>query len=437
MVSSDRKRLSDGAQAYPAAVSERVGILGWLAVGILATVALYDAQLTRVDTEQVFIGYLAAVPVGLLALVGIGRRYLPPPLHLLLPLWLAAVIGYAAVAFLATDHAPNLIVYDVMALLMPVLWALAAIARPGLVGPRAVGVLLAAYAVAAVLAPLSVEAPLRHDAPSVLLIVAAWMWMARRPGWVPGLALAALLYLTYLSGYRTQLVLWAVVGWLALRGGHRLVRHTLALVAAVLAVLLALGIIPVEASVAHSRFTQVADLSNAQRIYEVRDAWTAMQSWPAWEWFTGSGMGGEFRVHLAWHTPNMREGMLSHIHIGPAGVLFRLGVLGLVVLAAIYLHVGRRAVRLTREPLRDFFRLSMLAMLLDFLVRNVTLFPTFGFVVGGYLFYEYVRGRNSSATADTTRTPIETHQIAAPSRNMGPSGSISLIAPPVSATKKA
>ena len=418
-------------------MSQRLGILGALAIGILATVAIYDAMFTRVNTEQTVIGYLVAIPVGLLAVVGVARRFLPSPLHLLLPLWLALVTVYASVAFLVTDRATNLIAYDTLALLLPALWPLAAIARPGIVGPRAVGVPLAAYAMAAVIAPLAIQAPLRHDAPSVLLIVAAWMWMARRPGWLPGLALLVLVYLTYLSGYRTQLVLWAVVGWLALRGGHQLVRHGLALVAAVLAVLLGLGVIPIEASVAHSRFTELADLSNAQRIYEVRDAWTAMQSWSAWEWITGSGMGSEFRVHLAWHTPNMREGMLSHIHVGPAGVLFRLGVLGLLALAAVYIHVGRRAVRLTRDPLRDFFRLGLLAMLLDFLVRNVMLFPEFGWVVGGYLFWEYARGRNSSAPDDTTRTNREPHQTAAPSRNSGPVGLISVIAPPTRATKKA
>lgn len=365
-----------------------------LMLGVLLAVSVYDAFYVRVDSRQTYLGYAIGIPAAGIIVLDARRLRVPPPLCWIVPLWAGTVIAYVAVALHQHTNPASLIGSDTLALAMPLLLLVAVLTRPALVSDKAVRIVLLGLAVAALVAVAVDQPSLRHDPPSSVLLAGAWLWYARQPSVFRAGSLAVLLYLSYSSGYRAHMLLWLLIGFLALRHGRRALRRALVFGAAALAVLLALGNVPLELTVGtNTRDFTFDDLSSAQRIGEVRDAWGAVSQWPLWQYPFGAGFGSRFLAHEASGSLGVDKsnGLLHHIHHGPMTMLFRGGLFGVVALGGLALA----ALRGVREPAerdfaRLFFPLAISGLLVEFLVFNVTLYPIFGYVLAGFLALRYL-----------------------------------------------
>lgn len=385
-----------------------MGLLGALTLAILVTVSVYDGYYVRVSDPQIVLGYTVLVPAGLLALLAVATVKLPRPLSAIVPVWALALFGYGAFALLRDVNPVTTTLVDVVNYGLPLVLLLAVLTRPGLVSMRAIRFVLVGLAVAAVVAFL-INRGLRYDTPSAVLLAGLWVWVSRRPGWLSGGAVALAGILTLDSGYRTHLVLWAVLGFLALAAGPRWLRGALLLVGAGGAVLLLFGVIAPQAGAdANStRIFELADESTIRRLDEIRDVWNALITQPVWQHPFGNGMGGSFPAFYAHESLNLDRGtgLVHHIHVGPVATAFRFGLFGLAVMVALYVKVGRSVLAITKETpvAQQFFRLAAAGLMLEWLFFDVTTYPMFGYAMAGFLCYEYAAKVSDEPTATVPR----------------------------------
>lgn len=362
-------------------------------LAILFAVSVYDGYHVRVSNPQILLGYSALIPAGLLALAAVLTARLPRPLATVVPVWLAALFGYGAIALLRDVNDPVTVLVDVVNFTAPLVLLLAVIARPGLVSLRSVRVLLVGLGIAAVVA-FVVNPGVRFDAPSTVLLAGLWVWVSRRPSWRSGGAVVVAAYLALASGYRTQLVLWGLLGFLALAAGPRWLRGVLLLGAATLGALLLFGVIAPEEATNSTRIFNLADESSARRVDEIRDALAAMRDWPMWLYPFGSGAGGSFEAHYAYNSLNLDAGTgtVHHVHVGPVATMFRLGLFGLIVMAVLYVAVARSVLAIDRQTstMLQFFSLATAGLMAEWLFFDVTTYPMFGYALAGWFYYEFV-----------------------------------------------
>lgn len=365
----------------------RLGVLGFLLVGVLFAVAVFDALYVHVQSSQTYIGYAVALPALALVVARARRTAVPRSMSVVIVVWVEVAVAHAAIAWYA-QHPTNLVGSDLAAVLMPVVVLFAALANPAIVGEQATKIVLAGLAVAAVVAAAVPQVAGRHEKPSTLIAAASWLWFADRPSWRRAAAVGAVAYLGWSSGFRTSLLIWVAVGFVALGGRHRRVRHAMVVLAVGLGVLAATGAVALDDS---DRRLTVNDPSSIQRVDEVKDAWAAISEWPAWQYPVGAGFGGQFEAVEAAGSRGVdpSTGRLHQMHHGPGMVLYRLGILGVLALGALTVAVVRALRDRTAPPVQRLLAVAMFGFLCEFLVLNVSLYPHFWWVLAGFLFYRY------------------------------------------------
>lgn len=111
----------------------------------------------------------------------------------------------------------------------------------------------------------------------------------------------------------------------------------------------------------------------------------------AWT-LVGIGHGAVFEPE-DWHQPRTisEEGFVHNVHMGPVLMLFRYGVAGLALYAAVLIHAAVTTVRLLRRratPGADatalLYALGTSLFMVEFVARNVLPNPLFSFFLAGY-----------------------------------------------------
>jgi len=403
-------------------LSSTVG--GVLIVGSVGLFAFVDSLVLPVIPVQ---RALYAAVLGACAwLVAIGWKAirLPSSGALAIAAWSLCVAIWLLPAAQATPFYPAYVVGDVASMLAPAIILLAGVVAPDIFhGTRSLVfltlILLFASITAAVLAAAGTS---RFEAPHDLLIVALWLLAYRSQG-LGRVVLAGLLVLVFLlalkSGSRTPVLLWILSGayCAALTWSFR---RTIMLLGPVmvLTVLLAGSAIRDSAveALSGTRFSQnvrgTTDESLLARFHEAQDALFQFgrHARPL-NYVLGFGHGSTFRPVVGPIRNMTPEAVVHNIHIGPVLVLYRYGLLGLLLyvflLGRVIMSFLRQRGRLRNsEPVIFpdlFFTLGLGMLLIDGTMRNVIADPVFSYVLAGFLF------QSLTTSAVKAGTPVFTH----------------------------
>jgi len=245
----------------------------------------------------------------------------------------------------------------------------------------------------------------RFAPPSAFLLAASWYLLLQAKtvsGRVLSTGLTATVgYLAYSSGYRTHFLLWLIspIVVLALVGGWRRVLLLTAALGIGLSLFSFAGRpLDLSSSLADSRFQALLngqqDVSLSTRFEEVQDVQaTARAEWAPGQILVGSGFGASYVPAASNILRNLLDGGRVHnIHIGPALVYFRYGLLGLAVMATLLVFLLRMGLRIRRRiymrSTRDMQAVlwcSLALFLLQFLTLNATVEPLMSLSLGGLL----------------------------------------------------
>lgn len=154
-----------------------------------------------------------------------------------------------------------------------------------------------------------------------------------------------------------------------------------------------------------SRFSKIqggTDESLQGRYNEVSDMLgTVGREWGVMEYLVGAGHGATFQPVLSFPERNVNDGRVHNIHIGPALMFYRYGIMGVVGwlwwLMALLAGIGR----LLSPNCRETDRTMILAagfVFLDSLMRNPFIDPVSGFGVAG--IFHVMLGTNRGAAVD-------------------------------------
>lgn len=208
--------------------------------------------------------------------------------------------------------------------------------------------------------------------------------------------------LGFLSGFRTfsVLVLVGIAVLLYTSGGiYRLIKCAgVAVLVGILMVFAGANPLDSVLSSEAGRLGSIAsgDASISARVLEAGDVLeTASDEWSVANYFVGSGVGATYQPNRVTLQPNLDAlGRVHNVHIGPIGVLFRHGVIGLALLALFWSRIRRSALAIRRnrgylryEAARSQIWLAALLMTaplyaIDFLVRNSSVNPGFALSFG-------------------------------------------------------
>jgi len=363
------------------------------------------------EFQKEFFG-LVVLLLGAVAVVGLltRRQALGRYLRLLAVLTLYAL--FALPILIQPAIYPRWLLGDLAIVAAPFLFALAGQFYPAFYGARQVTfVLLVMFgtALAASLFPDAGDAN-RFEPPMVLLMAAAWWRLAQARGLavVAWLALlAGLLVLAWFSAVRNAPVVWLLLGILALAGGRRGVSLP---VVALLTLGLALLALSQEATLdllARSRFGRIS-LDNLLtegfvylRLAELRDVWaTFWSSSNVLQRVLGFGYGATYNMNELYTALTLdaldkgrlsAEGLAHVIHFGPMRILFRYGLLGLLVVLWLLTMIVRDALALARGDFATadwrlpVFVLAVYAYGFRFLLHPVGNELSFAYTLGGYL----------------------------------------------------
>lgn len=263
--------------------------------------------------------------------------------------------------------------------------------------------------------------------PFVLSVLVTYAMFGRRPNirMLASVGACLIAALGFLSGFRTfsLLVVVAVAIVIYTSGGvFKLIRYGAAAIF-VLIMLTFAGINPAEPLISNEagRLGSIAsgDASVSARFLEAGDVLeTAADEWGVVNYIVGSGVGSTYQPNRVFLAPNLDEnGRVHNVHIGPIGVLFRHGVLGLLLLVLYWRRIRQAVVGLRRN--RSFLLRSAkpsdlwLASLMltaplyavDFLARNSSVNPGFALSLGAVIGLARVGGfRSTSASVGTKAT---------------------------------
>lgn len=368
------------------------------------------ASVLTLRYERVFFALvIIAAAIGAL---GTDWRRLPSGASRLCGLWLGAIALYFVASLLQQAWAPTYVVGDLLLALLPLLMFLSHFGSESALTSRVpLIVLVSVMTIAAIEAKYLGTVNHRHDAPSPFLIAAAWyLTLAGRThrAKMCGVALVVLAgYLTYSSGYRTHLLLWLLAPALVLLvlKGTRAVILTIACLT-VISFSLSLSGHPfsVTKSLDDTRFdtvinSQTGDVSVGTRFSEMKDVFsTAADEWLPGEQAIGYGFGASYEPSSSDITRNIdSDGRVHNIHIGPALVYFRYGILGLVIMTALFGFSVRMLFRVRRRQYSKFDRdtfailsLSLILFFLEFLTLNASVEPLMSYCVAGLLAIKYL-----------------------------------------------
>jgi len=329
--------------------------------------------------------------------------------------WIVAFLGWLAVSLLYSLGSPYTVTFytvgDFATLLLPVLLVLAAAADDRVLSRDSFLTLVASVAVAGFLAPIGyslIQGPIynryepAHFFAAVPIILFVFVASARRQRVSWFLVFLGLLLAAWASGQRTNVMIY-----LAVFAGVSFLKFSAKLPPVVTILLLATAgaamfgvarpateFVAETSVVQESRFralfNESGDPSLVGRQYEVADVFDiVLDEWSAHEWLLGAGHGAMFVPNRSFPERNIRDGRVHNIHVGPVRMLYRYGLIGLVlngmaVLVALRLCLrGLPALRLgltagggigTRFDDRSFreavLGIILFCILADSLVRN-------------------------------------------------------------------
>ena len=257
----------------------------------------------------------------------------------------------------------------------------------------------------------------RFDPPDVLLMAILWVALVNARSPLHVLVCLALVIgtglLSFLSGMRTHLGLWVLAGMIAIAGRQltlRTARHLIGVCAVGIVVIVILaaatggsipGLAQLESAISSSRYSKLGskDKSLANRIDEVRDVSLAIRSNPnPLVILFGNGHGATFSPVRSFPERNLTHDFRVHqIHIGPAMLLYRYGLIGLAIAAWCCLLVGTDVLWLIRgrniSGAMAVFVIAMVLSLANGMFRNVLNEPMFSFTLAGYLYLRFATNR--------------------------------------------
>ena len=388
---------------------------GWAAitVGLLAAYAIVDGLFVGIPTIQLAIYASLVVLTAIAALAMLGHSRLKRTESVILIAILAVILGGLVGTATQSVFYPVYVVGDAASIVLLALFVVVAAAAPrSLFSESALWLLWVTCFVASLLSPILGVDNGRYDPPSPFLIGATVGLVCVGGRSIKGLAavaaLVVLVILAYYSGFRTHVGLTGLGLMIAvgrLLGPRAVVVLMAGLLLAAAANLPAIGnYLSSQAVVSDSRFRDIAsgeaDQSVLERVLEVRDAWfTAEESWSNPQWIVGAGHGATYVPSESNIVRNItNENRVHNIHVGPALVFFRYGLVGVAALAALYVLVTRRCWTQFFDPRRTpgicaAFPWIMLMYLADFLVRNVMIDPFFAYSLAGLALSNTLRDK--------------------------------------------
>ena len=389
-----------------------------IVVGCILLYAVFDGLSAGVVEEQrlAFGLVLVSAVTGLLAL---PRRYVVSPFSSRLTVLWALLIG---AGFLGVARQPIIyptyVMGDAAAIALPLVLLVYGRADPKLFGARVLHWVTISTLVIACSSLFFIDEAGRYEPPHPLLMATLWVW-AVFPGRLSTrlAAAAGIVIITALalgSGFRTHaiLVVFAGAAALLLRAFSR--RKVIPLVA-IISVLTLFAVVSglhvtVYGMLLDTRFGPMLlyglDQSSVNRFFEVQDVLHVISNeWSLWSFPVGAGHGATFEPSFSYSDRNLTEhNRIHNIHIGPALLLFRYGLLGAALWVGLMITtlVGFRRTRERMSELRDprttsAFSVAGLLVLVEFLQFNSIVNPLSAFAVAGALVWTYGLRRGSSA----------------------------------------
>lgn len=377
---------------------------------VLAIAMLADSLSLRTSAVEVAAVALAAGVIGTMAamrVVAQPRVPLEPSMFALLTL---VAVNLARIPFTSGSHLDAST--DAVVMALPAAMALVIADRPtGRQWSGSVLPLVATLAGASsTLAWLSAGQGARFDPPHVLFVALCWSLLLmsgaeRKTDWparLAGLAgLALVLGLTFGSRSRTGLVTVLVMGVLGLllMLRFRNFRPAVLFVAAVTSLILGAALATTYSTPDRSVFDESAaqqlrlrellsgelDGATQTRVDEIQDVTdTARAEWTPVEVLIGAGHGATFEPRLANVPRNIGpSGRVHNIHLSPLMVLYRYGVIGLLVIGWMLLQACRGALRTgdTADTATLLLPLALAGFLADSFARNTFVDPTFALFI--------------------------------------------------------
>jgi hypothetical protein len=375
--------------------------------------AFLDAASVRLlPFEQQAYGLVLAT-LGLFAALALPRARLHPSGLVFVVSWLALAVLALIQGLWGNHWEMSYLVGDFGVLMMPILLFLACgfghDDEPSMFADMrvldAIGYALFAAAIFAFLFGRDPELKGRYEPPNLFLT--AWL-VARvlgtqeqkdRAKYLIMLMLFGLI--AFLSNERTAILLWAgglVVMVANLRG------KTLAVIGGAVAVLALVGVSAIgmmgDSGEFESRFSKLEggnDDSLQGRFNEVSDMLgTVGREWGPIEYLIGAGHGATFKPVLSFPPRNVIDGRVHNIHIGPALMFYRYGLMGLFGWLWWLLLILRSVPRALSPQCKETERVIILAGGLVFLnsfLRNTFVDPISCFAVAGLFHLHLVQDR--------------------------------------------
>jgi len=445
------KQLASGVHDQRQPVAGHTRVAGEYVVPLVIGLASIDGarSVTVRPMDQTWFVLIVLVS-GLLALRAVGG-HVPKRAGVLVGASTVLVAVYALVSITQVSWSARYFTGDLTLSLLPLFLMLAYASRPGwLASPRGLLLLLLSLLLAGVVAPLFGMLGNRHEAPSTMLVAGCWyLALEGRSKALRSVAWGSVLLvgiLTYTSGYRTNLMIWAmapIVVYGALRGTRAAIRASLVLV--LFATVLSM-VTDLDTSVMHtlgaSRFETLIsgrpDESLDTRFLEVSDVIRTMSlEWLPGQHLVGYGYGASYVPDSSFIAANVGpDGRVHNIHVGPALVVFRFGLLGLGLCAAVLaltLLKLRDLGRMSRPATwisRDLVAVSCVALLLfavESLMLNATVEPSMSWCLAIVLAdFAWTRepvpdaAETAPASQVTRRSVVPSSGTALPVRYQGP-----------------
>lgn len=293
---------------------------------------------------------------------------------------------------------PHYVAGDLASLLMPILFWVAMRGYPSLLRASSFGALIAAGAVAAMLAPSFADAGGRYEAPSPFVIGSLWFGVFYARGRTSLLIQVVLvplvLWLAFASGFRSSALLVPIGAMVAVVLRRRTLRTAVVLAIGVLAAMPFVwnfAEATLWSTLRESRFRPFlfgeVDESMLTRFLESADALSTVRSeWGPVNYLLGSGHGATYLPNLSLEARNLTaEGRIHNIHITPALILFRYGLLGagVMIYGLVRLAVGFQTVRNTpsSSQLASAYAIIVVLYVADSSMRNNLVDPGFSFAL--------------------------------------------------------
>jgi hypothetical protein len=393
------------AQGATGSVPARPDLAALVVVSVLGIYTVVDSAVLRVAAGQRVLYATIALVVVCAVLLAAQRLRMPRFAAGILVAWMSLLLLWLVPAIGGERVYPGYVAGDLASMGMPALFLLAAYAIPDAFRGRWYQGLLAAWLVLAMIAGMLLGTGWggRFEPPHNLLVVLLWLGVfagQRLTRAISVLMLMLVLVLAFQSGARTAVVLWFVgfLYLLALRWPIR--RLAVAAIPLIAVITLFAGAALQQAAVdalSESRFRQniegEADVSLISRLNEAQDVIALVQKAPVFNVIVGHGHGATFRPERSMPVHNLTaHGLVHHVHITPVMLLYRYGLIGVilylwlaVVLARSFFRERKQCLSTGEIPDTAIFTFALVLFMADSLLRNPLVDPLLSWVVAGFI----------------------------------------------------